>query len=188
MPKASMVTAPKAEHDQTKTLTPHHQPVQSPANAFIRLTQQRSTGGSAGGNPLEAWILPVIRIVDSCNSRILLVSNASSSLLSWRRLLRLLVASDAPHPGWGSLEPARCSCPGAATGQRFMPDRWVRRRYSRSLTGVRHDDELRGQRGNPAPGWDTRKDAVSTSLSCLLKPARATARCCKRAITPVPDP
>jgi len=24
MPKASMVIAPKAEHDQTKTLTPHH--------------------------------------------------------------------------------------------------------------------------------------------------------------------
>jgi len=67
-----MVTAPKAEHDQTKTLTPHHQPVQSPANAFIRLTQRRSTGAALGGNPLEAWTPTDIRIVDSCNFRILL--------------------------------------------------------------------------------------------------------------------
>src|SRR5579871_1136468 len=44
MPKTFMVTAPKTEHDQTKTLTPYHQPVQSPANAFIRLTQRRSAG------------------------------------------------------------------------------------------------------------------------------------------------
>ena len=29
-----------------KTLTPHHQSVQSPANAFIRLTQRRSTGAA----------------------------------------------------------------------------------------------------------------------------------------------
>ena len=44
MPNASMVTAPKAEPDPAETLTPHHLPVQSPAQRSSASRNGRAAG------------------------------------------------------------------------------------------------------------------------------------------------
>jgi len=44
MPNASMVTAPKAEPDPAETLTPHHLPVQSPAQRSSVSRNGRAAG------------------------------------------------------------------------------------------------------------------------------------------------
>jgi len=47
MPNTSMVTAPRPSRTQTKTLTPHQQPVQSPAEMLIRRRRSAGAGLSA---------------------------------------------------------------------------------------------------------------------------------------------
>ena len=51
MPNASMVTAPKAEPDPVETLTPHHLPVQKPAQRSSASRNGRAAGQGVAGFP-----------------------------------------------------------------------------------------------------------------------------------------